>query len=111
MKFITPLIRSKNNLLVFSFLISINFNLFCQSGEQNIALKEIITKTISNIEDEFKNQDVIYFEIPPFLKTTSTNETYNFEKQKNYTICILNAYSGGNCATHSGDTVPLIPVI
>ena len=21
------------------------------------------------------------------------------------------AYSGGNCATHSGDTVPLIPVI
>ena len=22
-----------------------------------------------------------------------------------------NAYSGGNCATHSGDTVPPIPVI
>ena len=24
---------------------------------------------------------------------------------------VITAFSGGNCATHSGDTVPLIPVI
>ncbi len=81
-------VRMKKNIPILFLLL--HFNLFCQSGEQNIAIKEIITKTISNNEDEFKNQDVIYFEIPPFLKTTSINETYSFEKQKNYTICILN---------------------
>lgn len=79
MKFITPLIRSKNNLLVFSFLISINFT-FSQLTSNRLIITEgylIQKKTFtervkySTIESE-KIEHYEYF----FLKDSVLKSTF-----------------------------------
>lgn len=78
---------NKNILILFVLFF---FNSYFQTYSQNKELKKIIYKTIAHNKDEFKDQSIIYFEIPQFLKTTSSNETYSYNKKKNITICIIN---------------------
>jgi hypothetical protein len=80
-------IMIKNMLIL---ILLIQSNLFCQTNNQNKELKKIVKKTISHNKNEFKDQGIIYFEIPQYLKTTSSNETYSYKKEKKITICILN---------------------